>query len=331
MKKKTTFNPLLVVLAVLVLITCILAGVLLASRMHRPTKPTQPAETVSPTEAHEPIVRWGSEVERDGVHWKINRNLHTVLFMGINNHEPAQSPYSIQGNADTILLLVLDDSAKTTQIIEISRDTMVDVDVYDKDRNFVYADSMQLTLQYTVADSPARACQLMKRKVSQMLNETRIDEACSITIDGVSAAVNALGGLHLTLEDDWTDIDPSYTKGAQIVLDGPAAEKFIRYRDTSVLDSNNTRMERSKWLIKVMLQQLLNNTDDLEKVLTAVQPHMESDLSEDTIRKLKNYHINDTFLRLPGTVVQGDGHAEYQLDYEALEQLILEQFYLPVS
>lgn len=326
MKKKTSFNPLLLVFAAVVLICCVLLGILLAGSRNRASLRSPEA---IPTETCKPVVRWGDEVDRGGVHWTLNRNLHTLLFMGINNHEPSKSPYSIQGNADTILLLVMDDSEKTIQIIEISRDTMVDVDIYDKDRNYLYSDVMQLTLQYTAADSPARACQLMKRKVSQLLNDTKIHETCSVTMDGITAAADALGGIRLTLEDDWTDINPNYIKGAEILLDGPTAERFIRYRDISTLDSNNTRMDRHSWLIKTMVQQILADSDSTESVWAALQPFMEYDFSDSTLRKLKEYHLKDTFLRLPGTVVHGDNLAEYQLDYPALEQMILEQFYLP--
>lgn len=273
---------------------------------------------------------WGSTITVDGVRWRINHELETVLLLGIDSHEDVVSNEILGtgGRADTILLAVLDNGQKTIQLLEISRDTMLSVDVYDKDRKFLFAGEMQVNMQYAFGDSPARSCQLMRRKISELLYGIPIDSTASVTLDGINAVVDALGGVTVTLEEDWTDIDPAYTVGATVTLDGAQMERFLRYRDYSVLGTNDQRMRRQRWLIQQLLPKLTAG-DSLEQVLSAAEPYLQSDISADTLQKLRTYSQAGSPIKLPGETRKGELHDEYYLDEATLQQLILDLFYVP--
>ena len=56
-------------------------------------------------------------------------------------------------------------------------------------------------------------------------------------MDAIATVVDAIGGLRLTFDQDYSYIDPAYRKGVTLTLDGNAAESFIRYRDKEELGS----------------------------------------------------------------------------------------------
>lgn len=333
----------LAVIAISAIAAAILIGVLLAVLLHlappvssnkpqeETTAPDVAAETAAPIQKGNNGV-WGSTVTIDGKTWKLNRKQKVVLAMGVDSKESVQSmnQYAVGGHADTILLLILNDEDRTIRMVEISRDTMVEVDVYDQDRKHLYSGPMQLTLQYAVSDSPQRGCMLMKRKVSEMLYGLPIDSYFSVTLDGLVTAVDIMGGLTVTMEQDWTQIDPKYTAGTQITMDSAEAERFVRYRDTNTSGSNNVRMQRHDWLIKTVFQQLSHTDSDMpERLLEELDPYIETDMDAEVLKKMMTYALLDGSVKLPGETILGDEHDEYYLDEDALEGVLLELFYVP--
>lgn len=288
----------------------------------------------APVEETQPEA-WGRTVTVDGKTWRYNSRLRTVLFLGVDSRDTAQldkKGVGAGGRSDTILLLVIDQDAKTVQPVTVSRDTMTSVDVYDRDRNFLFSGQMQLNMQYSFGDSPKRSCLLAKNKVSQVLYGIPIQSYISLTLDGIVAAGEAMGGVTVTLEEDWTDIDPTYTAGSTITMDGPALERFIRYRDTGSVGSNNVRMGRHRWFIQQMFRQLNGmNSSMVENLMNQVEPYMETDMDGDTIKQLASYQVSDTMMNIPGETHHGQAHDEFYIDQAALQTFLLELFYVPAE
>lgn len=287
-------------------------------------------ETVPP-QAQQPE-SMGRTIEQDGVTWRYNTRLRTVLFMGVDTRAGAENKIGIgnNGRSDTLLLFVIDPDHESVQLITISRDTMTKVDVYDRDRNYLFSGKMQLTMQYSFGDSAARSCQLVKSKISHLLYDLPINYHCSLTMDGILAASDLLGGIKLTLEDDWTDIDPTYTAGSTITLKGEQLERFLRYRDIQVSGSNDVRMSRHGWFIRQLFSQMGTvGSAGVEMLLDKLDPYLETDLDADTIKQLTSYHLSDEILKVPGETIRGKAHDEYYVDEEACKQMILDVFYIP--
>lgn len=293
-----------------------------------------PAETTQPPTEPEEERTLGRDVEFNGQKYHYNSRLRTVLFMGIDTKEGVES-HEVVGNggrADVILLFVLNPDTATIQMVEVSRDTITKVDVYNEDRVKLYSGKMQINMQYAFGDSPERSCMLMKNRVSKLLYELPITSYCSVTMDGIAAGVEYLEGITLTLQDDWTDIDPSYKAGTTITLDAKSAERFIRYRDLENVDGNDVRMSRHSWFIREMFRQVKRDRRySAKELFLRLIPYMETDLDADTIVELSDATLSPDIYKLPGEVAAGKHHAEYHLDEEALKQLLLELFYEKVD
>lgn len=276
---------------------------------------------------------WSREVIAQGKTWRFNSHLRTILFMGVDTRTTEQEARYGLGNggrSDTIILLVIDPDNQIIQPVTLSRDTMTQVDVYDRDRNYLFSGTMQLTMQYSFGDNPKRSCLLMKRKVSDLLYGLPIHAYCSMTLDGITVASELVGGVSLRLEEDWTDIDPSYVAGSTITLDADALESFLRYRDTGVSGSNDVRMRRQGWFIRQLFDQLSSlSGSNIEVLLKQLDPYIETDMDGDMLRHLTEFHVSSTILNVPGQTIPGRAHDEYYIDEDGLKQLLLELYYAP--
>ena len=55
-----------------------------------------------------------------------------------------------------------------------------------------------------------------------------------------------VGGVSVTMEEDGTQIDPAFVKGATVRLSGSQAEAFVRARMGLENDTNLARMQRQR-------------------------------------------------------------------------------------
>ena len=69
----------------------------------------------------------------DGKKYEYNRDITTILFMGVDKKQEVQiQEYAgYGGQSDSIILFIMDKSTKKTQMLEISRNSMIELQIYD--------------------------------------------------------------------------------------------------------------------------------------------------------------------------------------------------------
>lgn len=272
-----------------------------------------------------------------GQKYRYNTALKTILFMGVDNTEAVEvKDYAGRGGqADVLMLFILDTEQKTIQTLQISRDSMIDVDVYDMAGEQIATDQAQIATQYAYGDGAKKSCLLTKEKVSELLYGIPVQSFFSLNIDGIAVVSDAIGGIEITVPEDYTEIDPSFRKGETILLKGSLAEKYVRYRDTTVTGSNNERMERQRQVIEaaaVQLPERLKQDPNLYKrLLKDADPYMVTDLSAGEVDKLTTYESQPNIVKVPGEVIAGEKHDEYHVDDEKLYDLLVKLFYKKVE
>ncbi len=278
---------------------------------------------------------WKRTITYKGKKYHVKDGLSTVLLLGVDNTgtEYAKDNIGANGRSDAIMLLLLDDKTKTIKTLSISRDTMTTVEAYALNGDFLYAGTMQITLQYGFGDSPRRCCYLSKKCVSNLLHGMYIDGVMSLTMDAIPVVTDIIGGLQLTFEEDYSYIDPSYTKGATVTLTGAQAERFVRYRDINETGSNELRVARQTWLVEQMFAKLrsLGGATLVDQIMDKAGKYIESDISADNLKKISSYKVTGEMLKLPGKAQAGDHHDEFHYDEEALQQMIVDLFYEEVT
>ena len=277
---------------------------------------------------------WSSKVKYDGKTYEQKSGLTTVLLLGIDNSGD-KDPLIIGtgGRSDAIVLLVLNSKTQTTRILSISRDTITEVDMYDQKGDYITSGDMQINMQYAFGDSPRRSNYLTQKTVSELLCGRRIDGVLALTMDGIPAIGDILGGLTLTMDQAYSYIDPRYTQGATVTLNGEELERFIRYRDIEEFGSNEVRVARQNWLMEEVFHTLITRslTNLVEEIMDKAAAYITSDLDAETLANIGKFELDPEELKLPGTSVQGDEHDEFYVDEKALQELLLELFYDPAD
>lgn len=270
----------------------------------------------------------------DGDAYKYNYNLKNILFLGIDNNEEllAENIPGAGGQADCIIVLSTDRENKTVQAIQISRDSMTEVDIYDANGNAYATVNTQVATQYAYANGAKNGCWATKKTVSELLYEIPIDGYIAMDIAAVSRINDSLGGVTLTIPEDYTMIDSAFEEGATITLTGEQAEKYVRYRDITIMGDNHFRMRRQMQYIPALLATMndkVNRSEDaLETLYSEIAPYVLTDLTTDEVMNMMQYSWNEenvTFLE--GESVTGEEFEEFHIDDTQLQETIIKTFY----
>ena len=86
----------------------------------------------------------GDLIVYNGEKYRYNKDVTSILCMGIDNEEIADDETLKEkgaGQADSIFLIVIDTKKNKTTLLNISRDSEVDINVYDENREKIASNS----------------------------------------------------------------------------------------------------------------------------------------------------------------------------------------------
>ncbi|MFQ9448336.1 MAG: LCP family protein [Christensenellales bacterium] len=187
------------------------------------------------------------KVEIDGVTYEQKMDVTSLLMIGTDKASTDEiKGYRDGGQSDFLLLLVLDHKNKTIRQLQIDRDTMTSVNVLGLFGNNAGSRVMQICLSHGYGMDRQERCQNSLRAVEGLLNCPEIELYMEVPLDAISTLNDLLGGVTVTLEDDFTAADPAMTKGATLTLTGEQAVTLVRRRMDVADGTNETRMTRQR-------------------------------------------------------------------------------------
>lgn len=259
--------------------------------------------------------------------------MRNILFLGVDKaDEFTEQEAGRGGQSDTLILLSMNKEDKTTTLLEISRDTMTDIRVYDINGKYLAKERAQITLQYAYGDGKNKSCRMTKETVEELLYGIPINSYIALGVDGIAVVTDLMGGVRITVPEDYTYIDPEFQKDAELVLRGEQAERYVRYRDTNESGSNNQRMERQTQFLQALAKQLQGK--DLswyQSVIAGAESYITTNVSMSEIEKLMQYTMKEQVAVVPGKIRQGKQHDEFIADNKKLQEMIVKMFYKPVD
>ena len=281
----------------------------------------------------------GKSMSYKGASYKRNDNIVSFLIMGIDDIEGDNDTKQVgnKGQADTIFYGTLDVSNGELKFLNISRDTMVDVDLYDTDGDYAKTEKKQICLAYAYGSDDVQSSQNVMTSATRLLFNAPIDFYVSIDFPAVSVLTDSVGGVKVKVLEDLSAKDSMLKKGETVVLNGKQSMIYVRSRDFDTLDSNNNRMLRQKQYVVEFLkkvQSLLRTKPYVVLNLYQVlQEYMTTDLNLSKTLYLSNYAFknqisSDMVKTVKGTVKQGEKYAEYYVDEDDLYQQLLDMLYI---
>lgn len=326
---KNKYKILIVLLVAAVAVIVVAAFVLLGGKKTKATvNDTQSAQNEN-------------YVSYNGKKYRKKDNIRTYLFMGIDKDGTvAEAEDAVSGGqSDAMFLIIIDMKEKNMSILSINRNTMTDIDIYDKDDNFLETKEMQICLQHGFGDGMRTSCQRSVEAVSNLLYGQSIDGYLAMNMDGMIQLNDAVGGVTLEVMDDLTDASRgvNLTKGETVTLSGSEAYVYLRSRDINEFDSASQRLNRQMQYIQAFIKQIKEEAsgspDKLISAYNSIQDYIitNTDIPGLIKKGMKYGYSESDMYTIPGETQMGDVYEEYIVDQDALYELVLDLFYEEVD
>lgn len=274
--------------------------------------------------------------EYNGVEYVKNEDVESFLILGLDKFEDAinNDSYNNDQRADFLMLLVFDNSEKKFTAVHLNRDTMVNMNVLGVAGQKIGTVNKQLALAHTYGNGRDVSCRNTADAVSELLNGVKVNHYLSITMDAVPILNDLLGGVEVTVLDDFSGIDDTLIKGETVTLHGDHALTYVRERYGLEDSSNSTRMVRQRQYMtavydKAMLK-IENNDNFVIEASSKLADYIVSDRSvnqlQEIAKKLSQYKFTE-IETLEGESVVKDGLMEFRPDTDSIDKIVFELFY----
>ena len=326
MRKPYSLKDLCRMVILLVLVFAILCGGLLfleSAVFHSTTGVSEPAATKT--------------IVRDGVEYFPRQDITVVMVLGIDQYGPvtASRSYRNEGCADSVMLLIFDETEENCRVLYLNRDTMLDMDMLGVRGEYAGTTYGQLALAHTYGAGLEDSCENVRNTLMKFLRGLTVDYYVAMHMDAIPILNDAVGGVTVTVTDDFSEVNPSITRG-ELTLRGDQVVDYVRTRKDVGDQKNVTRMERQKAYVEGFLQAFLEKgREDMDFVLESYEkatPYIVTDCTTTTLHGMLDRYAD---YRLKEVVTPAgenrivDGYYQFHTDEEKLDELTLELFYRP--
>jgi len=323
---------LIVIGAVLIYAGLLLAIGLIGGRLER----QEASEPVGSLEG-----RFPSEsitLESGGRLWQYrSRDLTNLLLIGTDWEKYSSTGGTrYSGQADFLMLVTLDRKNRAVTALQLDRDTITKIRIYGPFGDYLGTRDTQLCLAYAYGDTPEESRENTVWAVSRLLGGIPVDGCVILQLSGISALNDSLGGITVTLDEDFSASDPAMTKGSTLTLRGQQAEYYVRGRMNVGDGTNVSRMSRQRTFLlaaqEKLTQMLKSDADFAATLLNSLSGHMTTDRDQswliDRAYEASSYSYTGEILTPSGTHGYNDrGFAEFRPDEAALSGLLTELYF----
>jgi LCP family protein required for cell wall assembly len=263
------------------------------------------------------------------------QDITVMLVMGIDEYGVVQSSggSSNPGAADMVTLLIFDEKNEQTRVLNLNRDTMLDVSVLGINGRKAGTTFAQLAIAHTYGSGMEDSCENTRDTVSDFLYGITIDHYVSANMDAISLMNDAVGGVTVVVEDDFSNVDPSIPMG-EVTLNGQQAVSFVQTRRNLGDQLNISRMERQNTYASGFLKALRRKMDESTTfsltLYEQVAPYIVTDCSTTVLTSMIDRYADYEIVEIvtpAGENVKGDEYYEFYVDAQQLDDLILRLFY----
>ncbi len=275
-------------------------------------------------------------VEFNGNEYVLKENIDTFLVMGLDKETNAVNADSYNNNqsADFLMLFVFDNELERFSAVQINRDTMTDVNILGVNGNKIDSTIKQIALAHTYGNGKEVSCRNTMDAVSGLLLDCKINHYVSFTMDLVPVFNDLVGGVELTVLDDFKGADDTLVKGQKVTLNGEQALKYVQSRMGLEKDDNLSRMERQKQYINALYDKTLKaaseDEDFIMRASAKMSKYIVSDRSVTQLRELAKKFTEYEFIgvqNIDGDSQKGEEFMEFYADTDSVKKIVIENFY----
>ena len=276
-------------------------------------------------------------IVRDGVDYFPRQDITTVLVMGIDQYGPVEDSgaYTNPGAADMVALVIFDETRSVCDVLQLNRDTMVEMPVLGLGGRQAGTYYGQLALSHTYGNGLEESCENTRQTVSDLLYGIDVDYYAALHMDAIAILNDAVGGVTVNVTEDFSAVDPTIGLG-KVTLKGEQAVNFVRTRKDVGNQMNLSRMERHEAYLNGFLAAFRAKGEGSGEFLLAAYeqaaPYLVTDCSATVLsamlERYGGYAVGEV-VSPEGANVMGEEYFEFYPDGEKLDELILRLFYAP--
>lgn len=280
--------------------------------------------------------------EYNGKKYQYNNRVTTLLYAGLDSFDElkATAVYGDKARADSIMLIVLDETDKKMSVVAINRDTMTEVHRFSRNGDDLGTYVTHLGYAYSNGDGGEASCENLKEAVMNLFDGLPIDGYIVSNQTSIPMINDLVGGVTVTVpNDDLAAQYPELTEGSVVTLDDSNVRAYVQQRDTSVDFSNEGRIERQKSFVISFMDAfgtlVQKDASDVWNKLEACDSWLQTDITKNKYLSLADAFghttlTTDSYYILEGEDQLGELHDEFYYDEDALQELIIKLFYREV-
>nr|MBQ8244940.1 LCP family protein [Oscillospiraceae bacterium] len=275
-------------------------------------------------------------ITRDGVDYFPRQDITVVMLLGIGEWgEAVPVEPNMACSVDMITLMIFDEKKEEVSLLSLNRDTMVDMPMLDEHgrRDGTYYG--QLTYSHMYGTGMEDSCENTRQTVSDLLYGINIDYFISMKLDAIAIMNDAVGGVTVNIEDDFTHLDPGMVMG-EVTLTGKQAVTFVQSRREVGDHLNVSRIRRQQEYMENFVAAFRGKAEESDsfviRAYDAVSPYIVTDCSATVLTSMMQDYASYTLAESvtpEGENTMGKQFYEFYVDEEKLDDLVLRLFYAP--
>ena len=268
---------------------------------------------------------------------KLNGNIYsyyhdfeTYLIMGTDKTGADSKVY--QGSmSDFLMLVIVDKTDNNYSFLPINRDTMSEVRLIQDDGTGAATAELQLCTAHWYGGNAGQSCANTVESISKLFGGLKIDGYYAIPMDEIPKLNHSVGGVTVTLLEDFQDIDRQMKKGETLALSDEQAYRYIHDRYGVGDEKNTSRMKRQQQYMEAFFTKAKEKAKSdkayVGQLFREFEQTATTNLTAKKISGLTNRLIKGTqkgFFEIKGTSkigkALGDGidHAEFYPDKKSI-------------
>ena len=276
-------------------------------------------------------------IDYNGTDYIEKTSMTPLLLLGIDQTKEQEKGENREGGqADFILLLMIDHNEKVIHQLQIDRDTIMEVPTANVFGQKNGTRITQICLAHAFGGGSEVGCAFMAEALEVFLS-IDIPLYLSIDLNAIGKINDALGGVTVVLPEDYTKYDPAMLKGAELTLNAEQAEYLVRSRMNVGDGTNASRMIRQRTYLSAAGEQFKamfkQDSGFFDRLLDLLAEDMVTNVSRGRLMNEMNRALYYDILpveTLTGEYTVGDdGFVEFHANEECVRGWIFDTCFIP--
>lgn len=272
----------------------------------------------------------------EGIEYNKKDNIDLIFFAGLDTFDRyVKEPYRNEYAADSIIVFVLDNKAKTITPIHINSEMMCKFDLLGVGGRIVDSTYGEAYLAHTYGNGELDSLVNVKNTISDILTGISFEYYFSSSMNAVPIVNDALNYIDVYVEEDFSNVDPSLKQNEVNTLKGDQSLTFIRSKISIDDETNISRMNRQEIYFNALFKKakkLSENDDDIiADTINSINKYLVSNVDIYTLIDLTNtfieYDLKDSVLIKGDVQEKEDGTIIYVPNEKDIVKICIEYFY----